>query len=419
MDKRYYQKIKGRIPPTSGVYHFNGPKGKALYVGKARNLANRISSYFGRQTRSMITKMLSLARTIVWRETGSEIEALILESSLIKKHRPRFNTMLRDDKQYFYVFLSNDKFPRLSVNHRPPDDAKKAIGPFTDGGALKLTLKELRKVFPYCTCKQRHGRFCLNYHIGNCPGFCCLKNGGGRQVQAEYRANVKAIADILSGKRKLIIKKMIKDLAGSATENDFDKTKKLKIKIRGLRHVFENAGIIGRLGEKKEALKQLTDFFDLPQRPARIEGYDISNIQGSFSVGSMVVFVNGQPDKSRYRKFKIKTVIGANDTAMLAEVLTRRLNHAEWPMPQLFLIDGGKGQLNAAMSIIGKSVPVISVSKDDRHRGESVFSSFDKKSVKLSSLPQAARNLILTIDAEAHRFAINYYRKRHGFGFGK
>lgn len=419
MDKNYYRKIKSKIPPISGVYRFNGPKGKVLYIGKARNLANRVGSYFGHQTRPMISKMLPLARILTWQETGSEIEALILESNLIKKHRPRFNTMLRDDKQYFYISLSNSKFPRLSVSHQPPDNAKKVIVPFTDGGALKLTLKELRKVFPYCTCKQKHNRFCLNYHIGNCPGFCCLKDGGNRQAQTEYQANIKAIADMLSGKRKLIMKKMIKDLAALAAKNDFDKAEKLKIKLRGLRRIFENASIIKRLGEKKEALNQLTDFFELPESPARIEGYDISNIQGSFAVGSMAVFINGQPDKNQYRKFKIKTVAGANDTAMLKEVLTRRLNHAEWPTPQLFLIDGGKGQLNTAISVIGKSIPVISVAKDERHHGESVFSWSDKKSIKLASLPQAAKNLILAIDTEAHRFAVSYYRKRHGLWPGK
>lgn len=419
MDKKYYQKIKPKIPPISGVYSFNGSKGEILYIGKARNLVNRVGSYFGHQTRPMILKMLSLARTLTWQETASEIEALILESSLIKKHHPRFNTMLRDDKQYFYVSLSDDKFPKLSVGHQPGDDSKKVIGPFTDGSALELTLKELRKIFPYCTCKQKHNRFCLNYHIGNCLGFCCLKNAVGHAAATEYQANIKAVSDILSGKRRLIIRKMIKNLAVLAAKNDFDKADKLKIKVRKLRQIFENASIIRRLSEKREALKQLKDFFGLPESPIRIEGYDISNIQGSFAVGSMAVFVNGQPDKSQYRKFKIKTVIGANDTAMLAEVLTRRLGHPEWSMPQLFVIDGGKGQLNTAISVIGKGIPIISVAKDDRHHGESVFSWSDKKPVKLTSLPQAARNLILAIDAEAHRFAISYYRKKHGFEFGR
>lgn len=419
MDEGYYRKIKSRIPPISGVYRFNGSKGEILYIGKARNLANRVGSYFGRQARPMISKMLSSARTLTWQETASEIEALILESSLIKKYHPRFNTMLRDDKQYFYVSLSDDKFPKLSVGHQPGGNAKKVIGPFTDGGALKLTLKELRKVFPYCTCRQKHNRFCLNYHIGNCLGFCCLKNAVGHAGATEYQANIKAVTDILSGKRRLIIRKMIKNLAALAPENDFEKTDKLKIKIRKLRRILENASIVRRLSEKKEALKQLKDFFGLPESPIRIESYDISNIQGNFAVGSMAVFVNGQPDKSQYRKFKIRTVAGANDMAMLAEVLTRRLNHPEWPMPQLFLIDGGKGQLSAAISVVGKKTPVISVVKNDHHRGESVFSRPDEKPVKLASLPQATRSLILAIDAEAHRFAISYYRKRHGLGFGR
>jgi excinuclease ABC subunit C len=460
-------------PQTPGVYFFRGKNRRVLYIGKAANLKNRIRSYFSAQKDSRISKMLESAASIDWQETGSEVEALILESQLIKKYRPQFNITLRDDKQYFFVGLTEEMLPKVFITHQPiafsrlkiPSSKSQIlnkskisnskigklepatynlepnfIGPFTDGTALRATLKLLRGIFPYCTCKQRHNNYCLNYHLGNCPGFCCLKAATRSERQAtkqkrEYRKNIKAISDILHGKKTSLIKGFKKEMNALAQKSNLEKAIELRDKIEKLEKIFENAQILRNTkykifntgGGQKQA-NSLTAFqavFNLPRPPHRIEGYDISNIQGEFATGAMAVFVNGYPDKNEYRKFKIRTAGGlpagkAGDTGMLKEIIIRRFNHPEWPYPDLILIDGGKAQLNAACSVISKQIsnrklqiPIITLTKDIKHKGDHIYASTKKSAVPLKNLPPVVRNLILQIDAEAHRFAINYYRKLH------
>ncbi len=408
------------------MYFFRDKSGKVLYLGKTVNLKNRIKSYFSGQKDPRISKMLEMAKDIDWQETGSEIEALILESQLIKKYRPPFNIMLRDDKQYFFVGFTHsagsgqakEAFPKIAVVHRPSD--KNFIGPFTDGTALHVTLKLLRRIFPYCTCKQKHNNYCLNYHIGNCFGFCCLKKEATVKQVMAYKKNIAAIKEILSGKKKSLIKRFEKELNIIARKEKFEKAIELRDKIEKLKMVFENARIIREVGQKEigrvGALTELKEIFHLSVQPRRIEGYDVSNIQGEFATGAMAVFTDGQPDKNEYRKFKIRTAGEPNDVAMLKEVLTRRFNHPEWQYPDLILIDGGKGQLNMTVSVLKTlelAIPIVALTKNINHIGDHVLSTTRKTAVKIKKLPLAVRNLILQIDAEAHRFAIGYYRKLH------
>ncbi len=411
------------IPKKSGVYFFRDKHGRLLYIGKAIDLRNRVKSYFSNKPGNpRIAKLLELADKITWQETNSEIEALILESQLIKKHKPPFNVMLRDDKQYFHVIFSKDKFSKLFITHQPATYSD-FIGPFTDGGALKITLRLLRRIFPYCTCKQKHNNYCLNYHIGKCLGFCCLKNIKlNSQEIKKYQSNIKSIKDILSGKRTLLIKKLEKNMAGLARKEEFKEAIELRDKINGLKKIFENALILRNAAAQIHAedtqnrLFVLKKFLKLKSLPKRIEGYDISNIQGQFATGSMVVFSNGQIDKSQYRKFKIRIENSPNDIAMLKEVLIRRFNHLEWLYPNLIVIDGGIGQLNAALEIIKSKdleIRVIALTKNDRHRGDHIFLDNKKTTVPIKTLPESVRNIILQIDAEAHRFVISYYRKLH------
>ena len=473
-----------KLPTSNGVYFFRDKSGKILYIGKAVNLKARVGSYFNKQPKdSRISKMLELAKKVhpvrgregaqrdpasygvTWQETDSEIEALILESQLIKKHRPPFNVMLRDDKQYFYVTFSDDEFPKVVITHRPESyrrpkisnfkyqisneaqnsKSKKKwkmeignwkfhsvpaewVGPFTDGGALKTTLRLLRRIFPYCTCKQKHNNYCLNYHIGKCLGFCCLKRAGSGSQRQEYLKNIKSITGVLEGKRTSVIKNFKKEMLAFGKKHDFEKAIDLRDKIEKLEKVFENARIVRDANtrmhandtNKKEAIEELKKILKLPYQLHRIEGYDISNIHGKFATGAMVVFVDGLPDKSQYRKFKIR--LGdepnlprrqAGDVAMLEEVLTRRFNHPEWQYPDLIIVDGGIGQLNATCSVIPKNIPVIALTKNDKHRGDHVYLSNKKTAIPLAKLSEPVRNLILQVDAEAHRFAISYYRKLH------
>jgi len=408
------------IPNSSGVYFFRSNR-NILYIGKAANLRNRIRSYFdSRPKDSRIFKMLELADTVRWQETFSEIEALILESQLIKKNRPQFNIMLRDDKQYFFIAFTKEKFPRIFLTHQPTKQIKikisQAIGPFTDGTALRTALKLLRRIFPYCTCKQTHNNYCLNYHIGKCLGFCCLKSSDILREQSNaYLKNIQAIKDVLNGKRISVIKNLEREMTSMAQHNNFERAIKLRGQTENLKQVFENAQIILELKSKSagpEALEQLKKSLKLLTFPARIEGYDVSNIQGQFATGAMVVFTNGQPDKNEYRKFKIYTN-PAGDTGMLQEILSRRFRHPEWQFPDLVLIDGGKGQLNAARSVISSKTPIIALTKNEKHRGDHIFVSTQKAAMPLEKLSPTIRNLILQIDSEAHRFAIGYYRKLH------
>jgi len=364
--------------------------------------------------------MLENAAELDWQETGTEIEALILESQLIKKYKPQFNIMLRDDKQYFYVALTQDTFPKIFITHQLKQKAIKiasAIGPFTDGGSLRTTLKLLRKIFPYCSCRQTHNNYCLNYHIGNCLGFCCLKNVTKDKTQINiYKKNIRAIKEILQGKRDSLIKKLEKDMVSESNKNNFEEAIKIRSQLEKTRNVFENARIISELPSKGGVLEELQKTLKLTAPPERIEGYDISNIQGQFATGAMVVFTDGKPDKNQYRKFKIKIAGSPNDTAMLQEILSRRLRHPEWKYPDLILVDGGKGQLNAIESVLknsGVNIPVVALTKNKYHYGDHISSTTSKQPISLNKLLINSRNLILSVDAEAHRFAISYYRKLH------
>jgi excinuclease ABC subunit C len=460
-----------KIPEAPGVYFFRDKSGKPLYIGKAANLKNRIKSYFDKNLKnSRLQKMIEMSKSIDWQETDSEIEALILESQLIKKYRPAFNVMLRDDKQYFFVEFTKDVFPKVIITHQPtgfiqpksqkplltPKAKPDFIGPFTDGTSLKTALKLLRQIFPYCTCKQKHNNYCLNYHIGNCLGFCCLKEPKVKNKEEkieEYMKNIKAIKEVLKGKRASLIKKFENELKVLAKEGKFEQAIKLRDKIEKLKRIFKNAKAISAIkrfelqesqnDNQEEVLEKLKQSLELENLPRRIEGYDVSNIQGKFATGAMVVFTNGKPDKKEYRKFKIQTAGG--DTGMLSEILIRRFNHPEWQYPDLILIDGGRAQLNTACSVISNffqlqnnltpqtklwqssalkqtrapnyksqtSIPIIALTKNTKHKGNYILASTKKSAVPLRNLPPEVRNFIIKIDQESHRFAIQYYRILH------
>ncbi|MBI4160364.1 MAG: GIY-YIG nuclease family protein [Candidatus Yanofskybacteria bacterium] len=447
---------KKQFPANAGVYFFRNKNGQILYIGKAANLRNRLKSYFDSRSKDpRILKMLELAEKADWQETDSEIEALILESQLIKKHKPAFNVMLRDDKQYFYVEFSEDNFTKIFLTHQPGKSAKNRIGPFTDGAAIKTALGVLRRTFPFCTCKQKHNNYCLNYHIGKCPGFCCLKKpmhetSDAKDATKIYGKNIRAIRDVISGRRASLIKSLKKEMDILAKNEEFEKAAELRDKIEKLKKVFANAGIIRHSAldirypnsEKLRygILKDLAESLKLNRSPMRIEGYDVANMQGEYAVGAMVVFINGQPSKNRYRKFKIRGGTGPNDIAMLREILIRRCSHPEWTFPDLIIVDGGKAHLNIARSVISgiatkqksrithlphrrrsktSDIPIVALTKNDKHRGSHIFTENKKTAILLADLPIAVRNLILQIDSEAHRFAISYYRKLHKSTLGK
>jgi len=440
---------KLNIPSRPGCYRFYDKVGKILYVGKAANLRGRVLSYWRESAGHTPAKrsMVAQIEKIDWLETGSEIEALLLEANLIKKLQPPFNVVMRDDKRYIYLKIStDDEIPGLFAT-RKIDKSGKYFGPFTSALAVRQTLKAIRKIWPYCAERKRQAKPCFYYQIGLCTGICT-----GKISRAEYLEKViKPIMLFFEGKKERIIRNYElrikncesllkkKQTVGAAAEEGLVR---LKFELKNMRHVLEHANIIG-LGEKFAAdVVELAKVLGLKKAPKRIEGYDIANIFGREAVGSMVVFAGGEPDKSEYRKFKIKAGQGkADDVRMLREVLERRMAHSvspaplppplllarrrgdRWLRPDLIIIDGGKGQLSAALSVLKKfkaDIPVIAISKGEGLRSalapDKLFFPGEKKPLELP-LASPALHLVKRVRDEAHRFAIGYHRKLRGKRF--
>lgn len=410
-------------PRTPGVYTWRGSRGRVLYVGKAVNLASRLSSY-PKAKDPRIVAMVAEATSVTWEHVPTDIEALILESRRIKQLKPKYNIVMRDDKQYAYVGLTDEDFSQPIVTHQAKNSRvkkplRRLIGPFTDSGALTTALRWLRGLFPYCTCKQKHYVRCLNAHIGKCPGYCCLRAPATAAQKSEYRKNIRAITDILDGKRDTLIAQAERKMKSLGVAHRLEEARNLQRRIGQLRHVFENAQLVAsrrRLSARHSgALMQLADNLGLSGEPHRIEGYDIAHIQGSHAAGAMVVFTDGNPDTAQYRLFNLKNdTIG--DTAQLKQILDRRLNHDEWPLPDLILVDGGRAQLNTMVRTLyarNHLIPVIALTKDDHHQADHLLSSLDSQVRMLADLPRPMRSLVVHIDTEAHRFSIGQYRRRH------
>jgi len=357
-------------------------------------------------------------------KTDSEIEALILEANLIKKYQPRYNIVWKDDKNYFYVGITKEAFPRIFITHQPKLKIN-YLGPFVDGKSLKVVLKSLRKVFPYRTCKTLPKRPCLWYQLGRCPAPCLLKTKLGQQIPValsqiknEGQRNAKNLMEILQGKKKQVLKKLKKEMKEASDLQDYEKAAKIRDQIGALEKVLVHAKIFELEVPQKvdwpQIQKILQKILNTKIKISRIEAYDISNIQGQEATGSLVTFVKNLPDKNFYRKFKIRIAGKPDDIAMIKEVLSRRFGHPEWPYPDLILIDGGKAQLNAALTVLNQhksvksaSISVLALAKKENK----LYIENRKKPILLKSLPREIFNLILQLRDEAHRFAISYHKK--------
>lgn len=416
---RFIKKVSlSRLPKEPGVYCFKDKQGNFLYIGKATNLRKRVKDHFQRPG---FKESLWLDKTakVGSLKTDSEIEALLLEAQLIKKHRPTYNKMWRDDKNYFYIGITREKFPRVFVTHqikkiKNQNEKRKTIfiGPFIDGRALKRTLGTLRKIFPYYTTKKHPKLACPWCHLDLCPG--------PNPDKKAYQKNIRQLKDVLQGKRKQVLTILKKEMKQAARDKAFERAAERRDKIFSLEKVITNARVLkSELPSRKEAAelgRLLKATLDLKgkEKPLRLEAYDVSNIQGKEATGSMVVFVEGQPAKDLYRKFKITIEGRPNDVAMIRETLKRRLQHPEWGWPDLILIDGGKAQLSGAMAELKthnlKAKTQISVMALAKRRNELFFPA-RKNPLLLKDLPEEAANLILHLRDEAHRFAIGYHRK--------
>jgi excinuclease ABC subunit C len=402
-------KLKNKtLPETPGVYLMKGAKGKLLYVGKAGNLRRRVESYFSRPHDYRIQKLVSEIRAIDYRNTDTAIEALILESALIKRYQPPFNVREKDDTSFLYIEITDRDehgkkipFPFVSAVRGKDASRGKRFGPFTASSQAREALKIIRRIFPFSTHKAisdtryaKEARPCFDYQIGLCPGTCA-----GVISRSEYQKNIRNIILFLQGKKERIAKQLEQEMKMAGRKLQFEEAERLKRQLFALRHIQD----VALLHEPITNDLQLTTTF-------RIEGYDISNISGDSAVGSMVVFINGKPDKHEYRKFRIKTVRGANDVAMMREVILRRFRNS-WQLPNLILVDGGLPQARAVARAIresGRRIPVVGLAKGPERKRNDIIGAIPKET--------DLRTLIRVRD-EAHRFAITYHKKLRGAKF--
>lgn len=408
------------LPDVPGVYYFLAPKTKnrvpkILYIGKATSIKDRVKSYFSKDillTRGpKIEEMLKEAKTVGYVETDSVLEALMLEAVEIKKHRPPANSRDKDDKSYNYVVFTKEEFPRILLVRGKELERNTMIyhsvfGPFPRGGELREALKIVRKIFPFRDdkCKlgdsSRHDgtRPCFNAQIGLCPGPCA-----GRISKKDYAKTIRNLKLFFEAKKPTLIRSLEKDMKILAKAEKFEEAEKIKKQLFALDHIQDIALIKGDLEARTNN-----------QEPVfRIEAYDIAHTSGKEAVGVMVVVTNGELNKSQYRKFKISRDKN-DDVNNLKEVLSRRLKHSEWSLPDLIVVDGGIGQINGAKEILkqtGLNIGVVSVVKDERHKAREILHS------KGLTLGKVRDREILLANAEAHRFAVGYHRllRRKGF----
>lgn len=399
-----------KIPTDPGVYFFK--KGnKILYVGKASNLKNRLSQYFQKNANLEPAKqrLIKEAARVIWETTDTDIEALLKEAHYIKKYQPPYNVLLRDDKTFISVKITDEEYPRV-LTTRKIEKGGAYFGPFTDARAVKETLRILRRLFPYrTTCVPNSGRLCLAAHLGICPGVCA-----GKISREDYNKNIRHIKDFFTGKKKKIIRDLKTELKQLNQHSDILETvrmsakERLEYQIANLEKVLKMQKVLAFSDKIEGDIAELTKALNLKNPPHRIEGYDVSNILGTLATASMVVFADGAADKSEYKKFKIKTVRGANDFASIQEVLRRRFAHDDWISPDLVIIDGGRPQLSAALEVwreFNLKIPLVSLAK----RHEEIFT---PKSPNPIVLPRdsGALHLLQRVRDEAHRFAVSYHK---------
>ena len=416
-----------------GVYIMHDKGGTEIYVGKAKNLRRRVCSYF--QKKERFNKDLALVENIAdfeYVETDSELEAFLLESRLIKDLQPRYNVLLKNRDAYPFIEVTwSEDFPRVRTAWRKENPENRYYGPFVGAGDIKGAIAMLQRIFRFRSCQRaidagnpRHfqNRGCLNYHLKRCSGVCT-----GRISKEEYRKRVSSLCRFLSGQKKDLIDDLRKDMEAAARELRFEDAAALRDLIDSLMTINQHPGIDESLApfnpqtEPEKGLEALREVLGLDELPKRIEGIDIANLMGKEVVGSLVSFLDGMPFKEGYRRYRIKTVDGQDDFASIAEVVRRRYGRmaAEGAeLPDIILIDGGKGQLGAAAGAMREvgAKPKILMSLAKQEETPYLAGRSDP-------LPMSRRNpglkVLMHVRDESHRFAQHYHhilRRKAMFG---
>lgn len=428
-----------RLPDKPGVYLHKDKEGEVIYVGKAISLKNRVRQYF--QSKSnldpKVRAMVSHISEFEYIITKTEMEALLLESSLIKKYMPKYNVLLRDDKSFPYIKVTlKDKWPRLVKTRRAADDGSRYFGPYTDVTAMERLINLLSDIYGLKRCSalsfSDDFKPCLNYHLKQCSGICI-----GSIDASEYMNSIDQVIDFLSGNTKDVLNFLDRQMMREAESMNFERAAELRDHIAAVKSIPDQERLDDFLSdvrrnrvkvvrrkaeesakreeEQNKAVKEFFEGFGL-YGIRRIEAYDISHIAGTDSVGAMVVFEQGRPLRKDYRRFRIKTAPGGGDTDSLQEVLYRRLKkgldgHPGFlPMPDLLLIDGGANQVNAAEQVLRALkilIPTAGMVKDEKHRTRGLMVSGQERILKDNKL---ILSYISMIQEEVHRFAIEYHR---------
>jgi len=404
------------LPDEPGIYQFRDGR-KILYIGKAASIRDRVRSYFspdlidGRGAH--IVSMVEKANGLKWQETHSVLEALILEANLIKQYMPPYNAASKDNKSFNYLVITKEDFPRVVVvrgrdlfQNWGEEKVKKLFGPFPHGMQLQEAMKIVRKIFPFrdskctpCSDQLSKGspwtkrtascRPCFNKQIGLCPGVCT-----GECSKAEYAKTIKHICQLFSGNFMGLKRQLVREMKVASKAEQFELAQNLRRQVSALEHIKD----VSLIKDERVSAGGGT----------RIEAFDVAHTSGSETVAVMTVVDNGEKATGSYRKFKIETA-GNNDVRALTEALERRLNHPEWPMPRVFVVDGGIAQLRAAERVLknaGVRIPIVAVVKNERHKPERLIG--DKRTA------EAYERDILLANSEAHRFGVAFHRKRRG-----
>jgi excinuclease ABC subunit C len=397
--------LKLNLPDQPGIYVFRDEKMRPLYIGRATSLKDRVKSYFRADVIDSrgprIVDMVTKAHTVTWEPQDSVLEAILLEAELIKRYQPYYNIDERDDKSSNYIVITEEEWPRVFLarardldqqikERRVPYKIKKRYGPFPEAGLIKEALKILRRLFPFRDKKAIDPRHEAFYRaLGQSP------NRSLDDAHQHYLRTIRHLMLFFAGKKGKLQAELKRTMKACAKEMRFEEAAQAKRLLHALDHINDISLI------KREAGAGFGG-----KRAFRIEAYDVAHLGGRDVVGVMVVSVNGQPDTNEYRKFKISRQAN-DDIAGLREILERRLNHPEWPYPDLIVVDGNKVQAKFAESVLASrriQIPIVAVTKDERHKADTLVGSPD--------ITKRYRTEVIQINAEAHRFAIAYHRKR-------
>lgn len=406
------QLTKLKLPDTPGIYIFRDTKKRPIYIGRATSLKDRTKSYFGADlivTRGpRIVDMVTKAHTLSHQPTDSVLEAILLESELIKRYQPFYNVDARDDKSSQYVVITSEPWPRVFLARARdldqqikdgivPYKIKRKFGPYPESGLIKEALKILRRLFPFKDKKSFDPRHDAFYRmLGKSP------DGSDEAARQHYLDTIRYMILFFEGKKSILRRRLENQMKAAAKEMKFEEAGQVKKLLYALDHINDMALLKHKQGSGEVGANS---------RSFRIEAYDIAHMGGMETVGAMVVSENGQFDKNEYRKFKISRDTN-DDTGNLAEMLSRRLNHPEWPYPDLIVVDGNEVQMHNAEDILKArriTIPVVAVTKDERHKADRLCGNPD--------LIKQYEREIVALNAECHRFAIAYHRSRRGKSF--